>query len=192
MSAEVLTESGFGLDTKLKPFVPRLARVPDQKMVVVDIHGDPGRETERLMGPLYAAAYAVRGEYKRHGTAFKVDKLRGRWPASNLSVPRSQWTGTYGLPVPNDVTSVPEIKPEKRVPGVQVTLATWRYGETAQILHVGPFSAEWPTIQKLHAFVESQGYRVVPDSHEEVYLSDGRRTAPEDLKTILICRVRKA
>lgn len=192
MITEVRTETDFGLDTKLRPFVPRLAKVPDQKMVVVQIHGDPGKETERLMGPLYAAAYAVRTEYKRHGAAFKVDKLRGRWPASNMSVPRSQWAGTYGLPVPNDVKTLPPIKAEKRIPGVEVALATWRYGEIAQILHVGPFSAEWPAIQKLHEFAESQGYQVVPDSHEEVYLNDGRRTAPEDLKTILICRVRKA
>jgi hypothetical protein len=179
-----------GLSYKVRPLVPVITEVADQKVVAVEIKGDPSKETERISGPLYAAAYGIRKEYKDEGHPFVVDKLRGRWPSRNMSLPRSQWTGIYALPVPNDVKALPPLKPEKQVPGVSVSLTTWRYGLVAQILHVGPYSTEWPTIEKLHAFVESKGYEVLPDSHEEIYLSDPRRTAPEEMKTLLLCRLK--
>jgi len=180
-----------GLNYKIKPFVPVIEHMPSQKMIVVDINGDPSKETERVMGPLYATAYAIRKIYKDEGFVFKVEKMRGRWPAENMSLPKSQWTGVYGIPVPNDVTELPEIKKEKQVSGVEIKLTTWDYGDVGQILHVGPYTEEWPTIQQLHGHVESNGYQVIPDSHEEIYLSDSRKTAPDKLKTILLCRIKK-
>jgi hypothetical protein len=49
---------------------------------------------------------------------------------------------------------------------------------------VGPFSAEGPTIERLHEFIHAAGKRL-RGKHHEIYLSDPRRTAPEKLKTIL-------
>lgn len=57
-------------------------------------------------------------------------------------------------------------------------------GTAAQVLHVGPFAEEGPVIQRLHAFIAEQGYRL-RGRHHEVYLSDFRRTPPEKLRTIL-------
>ena len=57
-------------------------------------------------------------------------------------------------------------------------------GTAAQILHIGPFSEEGPTIEKLHAFIEESGYRR-EGKHHEIYLSDIRRAAPENWKTIV-------
>lgn len=190
MTISVL-EMAKGLNYKMKPFVPCVTYMPDQKMIIVKINGDPNKETERVMGPLYATAYAIRKKYKDAGIVYSVEKLRGRWPATNMSLPKSQWTGVYGLPVPNDVTQLPEIKKEKVVPGVEVTLTTWEYGHVGQILHAGPYSEEWPTMQKLHEHVESNGYKVMPDTHEEIYLTDGRSVEPSKMKTILLCRVHK-
>jgi hypothetical protein len=51
-------------------------------------------------------------------------------------------------------------------------------------MHVGPYSAEAPTIERLHAFVASQGLQLRGD-HHEIYLGDPRRAAPERLRTII-------
>jgi hypothetical protein len=59
-----------------------------------------------------------------------------------------------------------------------------REGASAQVLHVGPFSAEGSIIQQMHDFIHAAG-KQLHGKHHEIYLSDPRRTAPEKLKTIL-------
>jgi hypothetical protein len=54
----------------------------------------------------------------------------------------------------------------------------------AQLLHVGPYDTEKPTIERLHAFIGEQGFQL-RGKHHEIYLNDPRRTAPEKLKTII-------
>ncbi|VAX38272.1 conserved hypothetical protein, partial [hydrothermal vent metagenome] len=54
----------------------------------------------------------------------------------------------------------------------------------AQIMHIGPFSEEGPTVEKIHAFIEESGSHR-QGKHHEIYLSDIRRAAPEKLKTII-------
>ena len=51
-------------------------------------------------------------------------------------------------------------------------------------MHIGPYADEAPTIERLHAFVTSQGYEL-RGRHHEIYLGDPRRTKPERLKTVL-------
>jgi hypothetical protein len=60
-------------------------------------------------------------------------------------------------------------------------------GVAAQVLHVGPYSAEAPTIQRLHAFIAAQGLHLdgARHRHHEIYLGDPRRAAPERLRTII-------
>lgn len=65
-----------------------------------------------------------------------------------------------------------------------VRLDTFREGLAAQVLHLGPYAAEEPTIQKLHAFIRDNGYELA-GKHHEIYLGDPRRTAPEKLRTII-------
>ena len=57
-------------------------------------------------------------------------------------------------------------------------------GSAVQVLHIGPYAEEAPTIEKLHNFAKEQGYKL-HGKHHEIYLSDPRRAAPEKLKTIL-------
>ena len=66
----------------------------------------------------------------------------------------------------------------------RVRLERFAEGRAAQILHIGPYAAEGPTIRRLHAFIAGQGYRRA-GKHHEIYLSDPRRAAPEKLKTIV-------
>jgi hypothetical protein len=57
-------------------------------------------------------------------------------------------------------------------------------GQSAQVLYLGPFAEEAPTIQRMHDFIHTAG-KELRGKHHEIYLSDPRRTAPEKLKTIL-------
>jgi len=52
-------------------------------------------------------------------------------------------------------------------------------GKVAQIIQVGPFSEEGPSVEKVHSFTEDSG------KHNEIYLSDIRRADPEKWKTIM-------
>ncbi len=53
-----------------------------------------------------------------------------------------------------------------------------------QRLHVGPYHAEQPTVDAMHAYARENGFAIA-GKHHEIYMSDPRRTAPEKLKTIL-------
>jgi hypothetical protein len=63
-------------------------------------------------------------------------------------------------------------------------LETMREGRAAQVLHVGPYNQETPTIVRLHAYIAEHGLKPA-GKHHEIYLSDPRRTAPAKLKTVI-------
>ncbi len=114
---------------------------------------------------------------------------RARWPKP-LDTPKSEWLGIYGLPIPATANTLPE-------PGspteAKVAITAWEYGEMAEILHVGPYSEETPTIQKLLDFIKQQGY-VIVGSHEEEYLRSagmGDKGDPAQYYTIIRYRVKK-
>ena len=41
----------------------------------------------------------------------------------------------------------------------EVVLETFNEGLSAQIMHVGPYSEEGPTVELLHGYIREQGYR---------------------------------
>lgn len=57
-------------------------------------------------------------------------------------------------------------------------------GRAIQIMHIGPFSEEPATIERLVAFAEQNGFET-HGKHHEIYLSDPRRTLPAKLRTVL-------
>jgi hypothetical protein len=66
----------------------------------------------------------------------------------------------------------------------RVRLERFTEGRCAQILHIGPYSAEGPTVAELHAFIAAEGC-ALSGKHHEIYLGDPRRAAPEKLRTIV-------
>ncbi|MBD3205625.1 hypothetical protein GF319_04665 [Candidatus Bathyarchaeota archaeon] len=57
-------------------------------------------------------------------------------------------------------------------------------------MHVGPYSDELPTINMLYEWVEEQEYQLRGD-HHEIYMSNPRRTKPENLKTMIRHPIKK-
>jgi hypothetical protein len=138
--------------------------MPSQKMAVVYTKGDPNEVGPRVIPALYGAVYKLKFDLKKRGRAFKVGALCARWPDAHL-VPKDQWLGIWGLPIPDDTTSLLQ-----KVPGIEVKIEVWEYGTVAQILHLGPFSTELPTVQRLHNFIAENGYEIA-GVHEEEYLT---------------------
>lgn len=120
---------------------------------------------------------------------FKVEKLRARWPTVQTNQPKHLWTGTYGLPLPWDITEAPPIDQKKNPTNIEIKLETWEYGNVAMILHHGSYDTETKTIELLKNFVKQQNYQIAPNSHEEIYLSDPNKTQADQLKTIILYRL---
>jgi|MudIll2142460700_1097286.scaffolds.fasta_scaffold318769_2 hypothetical protein len=140
---------------------PRLVTLPPQRVLLVTARGDPNTVGKKAFGQLMRNYFALKGVPKG-GPSFKAP--RARWPGVGGSA--SEWTGLYAMPVPDSVTAVP---PRSVEDGLEVALTTWDYGEVAEILHVGPYSAEGPTIGRLKSFIADQGYEIA-GLHEEEYL----------------------
>lgn len=146
---------------------PEIVEMKPQKMAVMVTKGDPNEVAARAMPALFGSVYRLKFELKKKGADFKVRGFRARWPDAHL-IPKNQWTGIWGLPVPDGVNEIPQ-----KVPGNEVKLETWQYGIVAQILHLGPYSAEGPTVERLHQFIREKGFEIA-GIHEEEYLTSPR------------------
>lgn len=155
--AAVFLNQGPDLKPYLALLEPRLIDKPDQTMLVVEARGDPN-----LAGP---KAFALLFK-----TYFKLVKGRGavapraRWPKP-LETPASEWIGLYALPLPPGA----RLAQDPSIPGFRVYVDEWKYGPTAEILHIGPYTEEAPTIERLRKFIQREGYRIA-GPHEEEYL----------------------
>jgi hypothetical protein len=128
--------------------------------------------------------------YRTEGTSRLARPLapRGRWRVA-ADVPRSEWVGRYALPVADRVDVVPPVDVDN---GFALRLETWDYGEVAEMLHVGPYSAEEADIRRLHAFVVASGNEVVGDHEEEYVRGPGMFFAGDPQRYLTIIRLRVA
>ena len=81
-----------------------------------------------------------------------------------------------------------QVSRQKGIPTAgDVRLETYDEGRAAQVLHVGPYSSEGPTIECLNAYVRELGghFDGRRQRHHEIYVGDPRRAAPDRLHTIL-------
>ena len=81
-------------------------------------------------------------------------------------------------------TAMAEVKRKKGLPAIDaLRLESFTEGPCAQIMHIGPFSEEGPTIERVHAFIQARGH--LSGKHHEIYLSDIRRADPAKWKTVI-------
>ena len=180
---------------RAKP-TPSLVTFGPLNYLTVTGRGEPeGTAYTAALGGLYSVAYGAKKQYKAEGNDFVVPKLEGLWWVDEsetlppLEVPRDRWNWRLMLRQPEFVTpeAVEEAKvtASKRTEAAQrVTFETLDEGACVHILHVGPYSSEPETLEKLDGFIEREGLQR-NGLHHEIYLSDSRRSAPERLRTIL-------
>jgi hypothetical protein len=180
---------------------PRIVDVPEMSFLMIDGHGDPNTSPEYrdAIQALYTLSYSLKFAIKRSGGApYKVCPLEGLWWARDwtafAAADKSSWDWTAMIRQPAEVTAdlyrqvAESVLSKKQLPALnQVRLESFTEGRAGQILHVGPYSAEAPTISVLHTFLATQGYHFdgMRQKHHEIYLGDPRRAAPEKLRTII-------
>ena len=183
---------------------PVLIDVPEMQFVMADGHGDPNTSAlfQDAMMALYGLSYTIKFMLKAENTQdYVVFPLEGLWWVEDMrefSVERKdEWLWTVMIRQPQWVNqthfekAIAEIRRKKQakkeaVPESlsRVRFVRFKEGLSAQIMHIGPFAAEAPTIEKLHGFIKEQGY-TLRGKHHEIYMSDPRRTAQEKLKTVI-------
>jgi hypothetical protein len=177
---------------------PELVDVPALSFLMIDGHGDPNTSPrfQEAVQSLYAVSYALKFALKRSlGVDCRVGPLEGLWwAADSRSFPiedKSSYDWTLMIRQPDAVTSrlaldtaVGVVEKKQLAAAGDLRLERLVEGRSAQILHVGPYAAEGPTIERLHDFIAAQGYGR-RGKHHEIYLGDPRRAAPERLRTII-------
>ena len=172
--------------------------VPPLQFLMIDGHGDPNTETSyrEAVEALYTLSYAVRAVAKASlAQVHTVGPLEGLWSADDLEVFRTRdkaaWDWTMMIVQPDwvDLELVEAARAAARKRAVAalelVRFETFTEGSSVQILHVGSYDDEGPTLERLHGeFLPANG--LVPSGrHHEIYLSDARKVEPARLKTML-------
>ncbi|MGX2041358.1 GyrI-like domain-containing protein [Methylocaldum sp. MU1018] len=172
--------------------------VPTMNYLMVDGEDDPNTSQafSDAVEALFAVSYAIKFMVKKGATAvdYGVMPLEGLWWAEDMAQfsvhDKSVWKWTLMIMQPAFVTreiveaAMAEVTRKKNPTAIsRLHLEAFEEGRCAQILHVGPFSEEGPSINKLHRFIDSRSQRI--GKHHEIYLSDIRKAAPANWKTII-------
>lgn len=176
-----------------------IVEVPPLRYLMAEGQGDPDTSPafQQAAQTLFRLSYTLKSMLKKEqGLDYTVMPLEGLWQANGdltacAQGPRDEWKWKLMILQPDLVTkdlvaaAREALQKKKNAPPLCDT-AFGRHtdGQSAQILHVGPYATEAATIALLHRFIKEKGYHFA-GQHHEIYLSDPRRTAPEKLQTIL-------
>lgn len=190
----------------MPPKKPTVVNVPKMNYIAVRGQGDPNAEEgeyKQSIGMLYAVAYTIKMSKK--GTRqikgyfdYVVPPLEGLWwqeDADGIDYAHKEnfkWISMIRLP--DFVTkadfewAVSEAETKKKLDLSRVEFFTYDEGLCVQCMHIGPYDDEPATVEQMHKFMESEGYKLdITDKrlHHEIYLSDARKVAPDKLKTVI-------
>lgn len=183
----------------LPPKKPVIVDVPKFQFIMFNGQGYPGTSKEYMdsIQVLYGLSYTLKFTSKLSGGPdWTVAPLEGLWWADDMEAfmdanRRDEWKFTSMIMQPEFVTkemfdkTSEELKKKKNPDGLdKARLEEYSEGLSVQVMHIGPYSEEGPTIENLHNFAKENGYQL-RGKHHEIYLGDPRRTAPEKLKTVI-------
>ena len=184
-----------------RPSVKSVERVtvPAMNFLMIDGQGDPNtsQEFQDAIEALYPVAYALKFTVKKGGMAidYGVMPLEGLWWTDDMSTfsvdCKESWKWTLMIMQPEFISStmvedaIEQVRAKKNPVSLsQLRFESFEEGNVAQIMHIGPFSDEGPTIEKVHAFIEENG-KERRGKHHEIYLSDIRKADPAKWKTVI-------
>ncbi len=175
-----------------------LVEVPPMNFLMADGAGDPNtaKSYAEAVEALFSVSYAIKFKVKKTlAIDYGVMPLEGLWWADDMASftagEKAKWKWTMMIMQPEFVSAamardtLAEVKKKKDLPALALLrFKPFAEGKSAQILHVGPFTAEGPTIAKVHAFIASICGKL-SGKHHEIYLSDIRKADPAKWKTII-------
>ncbi|NIM94945.1 MAG: hypothetical protein GTO18_14685 [Anaerolineales bacterium] len=182
-----------------------IVEVPPMNFLMVDGTGDPNtsQDFQDCVEALYSVSYTAKFMSKKDlDIDYVVMPLEGLWWVEDMATfsveNKEDWLWTLLIRQPDHLTEVmiqvaADQTRQKKNPVAlsRVRFETYHEGKSAQIMHIGPFDEEGPTIARMHEYIQAHGLES-SGKHHEIYLSDIRRTAPEKMRTVLRQPVRDA
>jgi len=176
--------------------------VPEMQFLMIDGIGSPGDSQEYMdaLAVLYPVAFKTKFLSKSKGKDYVVPPLEGLWWADNMADftegKRNKWKWTMMIMQPDWITQdmineaiviTKEKKPELSNLLPKLRLEKYKEGKVAQIMHIGPYSEEGATVQKVHDFIMKEGgsFNGHDNKYHEIYLSDPRKANPATMKTVI-------
>lgn len=185
---------------------PQILELPKVPVISIKGQGNPNHNPlfEAHISSLYQLSYGFRMSYKNQPIegyyTYTVGPLEGFWSTvDNQMYDQNKDKLTYELFIVQ-----PDFITEQVFKTYQTKLASknqyiqdveFKYleeGLVGQILHIGPFETEANSIQILEQHLAENGYKISPDSHHEIYMSDFRRVTPDKYKTLIRYKIEKA
>ena len=173
--------------------------VPEMQFLMIDGEGDPNTSVafQDAIQCLFPVSYTLKVMVKRGeiGIDYGVLPLEGLWWCEDMAnfsgEDKSNWKWTLMIMQPEFITqsmveaALSEVKKKKKPDSLELLkFQKYHEGLCAQIMHIGPFSEEGPTVEKVHNYLQDSGYSR-SGKHHEIYLSDIRRANPENWKTVI-------
>ena len=174
-----------------------IVEVPPMNYFMVDGEGGPAAESyQQAIEALYGLSFTVKFDVKKGvGLDYTVMPLEGLWWAKDITAfsadRKDEWQWKMMIMQPDHVTAkhvnaaTKQLREKKNPLALdKIRFESYHEGLSVQILHIGPYDDEGPTIAQMHKFIDENGYQLHM-KHHEIYLSDPRRSKPEKLKTVL-------
>lgn len=174
-----------------------IVEVPSMNYFMVDGEGGPAAESyQQAIEALYGLSFTVKLNVKKGvGPDYTVMPLEGLWWAKDITAfsadRKDEWLWKMMIMQPDYVTAkhvnaaTKQLREKKNPLALdKIRFESYHEGLSVQILHIGPYDDEGPTIAQMHKFIDENGYQLHM-KHHEIYLSDPRRSKPEKLKTVL-------
>ena len=182
--------------------------VPAMQFAMLDGAIEKGKEPgnspgfAEATGALYGFAYTLKFMFKKRQDDpidYPVMALQGLWWVEDgvfdITI-KDNWYYTLMILQPEIITPAhfaEGLQQVRRKRGdspalAQIRLETFREGLCVQTMHIGPYASEPATLEKMRAFMQSNGLRDrvgLGGKHHEIYMSDPRKTDPSRLKTVL-------
>jgi len=173
--------------------------MPKFKYLMINGYGNPNtsREYKEAIEVLFSLSYTIKFIIKN--SDLKIDygvmPLESLWWTDNINDfsidNKSMWKWCSMIMQPDIVTedyiekALYEVEKKKKLSSIsKVEYKDYKEGLVAQTMHVGHYTNEDPTVEKLHNYIKECGY-VLSGLHHEIYLNDLRRCLPNNIKTII-------
>lgn len=191
---------------------PQIIDIPPMQFLSVERTGnpnDPDGQYSDAIGQLYGVAYTLKMSYKKGYDMegffeYVVPPLEGFWWMKNKKgvdyahKEDFHWISLIRLPEfvkEKDVEWAKEqVTLKKKKDFSKVKLLSYDEGRCVQCLHLGSYDDEPQTVEKMYRYIEENGYVLdITDQryHHEIYLTDGRKSDPTKMKTIIRHPVRQ-
>lgn len=188
---------------------PELVHIPTFQFLTIAGEGNPNNESfSEYIGALYAVSYAIKMTLKKRTppkgyTDYTVYPLEGVWDINEAA--KKNFTGiinkddlVFNLMIRQpdfvDHAFVKEMieltikkKPHPLLEKVKFEKIT--EGKCIQMMHIGSYDNEPASFQLMETFADQNNLFRESKIHREIYLSDFRKVAQEQLKTVLRFKV---